>query len=353
MTMDILKTAGPKAKNGVSRRSILRTAGAVGVAAAGFGIVGPKAIHYAIAGNAPKVRLAWTEVAACHSPVAFGVAKGIYAKQVDVELFYQGASGQTLIQSLATRKADAGAGLLYDWLKPIEQGFDVKLFVGSHGGCQRLLASKARASRRSTASRARRSAPTMSASPPKHSFSVALAKAGLDPERDVTWKGVPVRSRRRSASIAARRTRSPISIPGPIPTRSSSTSSRSPTPRPASSRAASAACSASTAPSSRPTRTPSDAWPTANLEIHEYTADHPDEVAKWYLREPQARLPARGPDEVAGLASTITTIWFGKDLDRRRCRLATEDLKLTSVIDADDRSGRDRQSRHDRHPRVT
>ena len=50
----------------------------------------------AIAGPAPKIRLAWTEVAACHSPLGFGVAKGIYAKlNIDVELFYQGASGQT------------------------------------------------------------------------------------------------------------------------------------------------------------------------------------------------------------------------------------------------------------------
>src|ERR1700757_2853591 len=80
----------------------------------------------------------------CHSPLGFGVAKGIYSKHnLDVELFFQGASGQTLIQALATGKADAGAGLIGDWLKPLEQGCDVKLFVGSHGGCQRLLASKA------------------------------------------------------------------------------------------------------------------------------------------------------------------------------------------------------------------
>ena len=38
--------------------------------------------------------------------LGFGVAKGIYAKHnLDIELFYQGASGQTLIQALATGKA--------------------------------------------------------------------------------------------------------------------------------------------------------------------------------------------------------------------------------------------------------
>src|ERR1700684_668903 len=125
-----------------SRRTLLKTVGAVGVAAAG-GVLSRQVFSPAIAAPAPKIRLAWTEVAACHSPLGFGVAKGIYAKHnLDVELFYQGSSGQTLIQALATGKADAGAGLIGDWLKPLEQGFDVKLFVGSHGGCGRLLVSE-------------------------------------------------------------------------------------------------------------------------------------------------------------------------------------------------------------------
>ena len=85
-----------------------KTVGAAGVAAAG-GVLSRQVFSPAIAAPAPKIRLAWTEVAACHSPLGFGVAKGIYAKHnLDVELFYQGASGQTLIQALATGKADAG-----------------------------------------------------------------------------------------------------------------------------------------------------------------------------------------------------------------------------------------------------
>src|ERR1700734_472723 len=85
-----------------SRRTILKTVGAVGLAASA-GALGRQVFSPAIAAPAPKVRLAWTEVAACHSPFGFGVAKGIYAKHnLDVELFYQGASGQTLIQALAT-----------------------------------------------------------------------------------------------------------------------------------------------------------------------------------------------------------------------------------------------------------
>ena len=126
MSTDITSTVQP------SRRTLLKTIGAVGVAGAG-GVLSRQVFSPAIAAPTPKIRLAWTEVAACHSPLGFGVAKGIYAKHnLDVELFYQGASGQTLIQALATGKADAGAGLIGDWLKPLEQGFDVKLFVLRH-----------------------------------------------------------------------------------------------------------------------------------------------------------------------------------------------------------------------------
>src|SRR5271154_5247133 len=137
MSKEITPTVQP------SRRTLLKTVGAVGVAAAG-GVLSRQVFSPAIAAPAPKIRLAWTEVAACHSPLGFGVAKGTSPRHNPVmELFCEGASGQPLIRALATSKADAGAGLIGDWLKPLEQGFDVKLFVGSHGGCQRLLPSKA------------------------------------------------------------------------------------------------------------------------------------------------------------------------------------------------------------------
>jgi NitT/TauT family transport system substrate-binding protein len=185
MSKNITTTVRP------SRRTLLKTVGAVGVAAAG-GVLSRQVFSPAIAAPAPKIRLAWTEVAACHSPLGFGVAKGIYAKHnLDVELFYQGASGQTLIQALATGKADAGAGLIGDWLKPLEQGFDVKLFVGSHGGCQRLLASQASGIKDLAGVKGKTIATYGIGAPPQVAFQVTLFKAGIDPETDVTWKAVP------------------------------------------------------------------------------------------------------------------------------------------------------------------
>ena len=116
-------------RQGDEARRVAGSRRVAGVGAAAVGLLS-RPTSYAIAGNPTKVRLSWTEFAACHSPIAFALSKGIYAKHdLDVELYYQGASGQTLIQSIATGKTDAGAGLLYDWVKPLEQGLDVKLFV--------------------------------------------------------------------------------------------------------------------------------------------------------------------------------------------------------------------------------
>ena len=103
----------------VSRRGALRTFGAVGAGIAATAAF-MKPASYAIAGNPTRLRLSWDEIAACNSPAAFAVQTGFYARHnLDIELFYQGASGQTLIQSIATDKTDAGIGLLFDWVKPL------------------------------------------------------------------------------------------------------------------------------------------------------------------------------------------------------------------------------------------
>ena len=50
-------------------------------------MIGARSTRYAIAGNLIPIKLEWTEVAACHSPVGFGLSKGIYAKHgLDVSI---------------------------------------------------------------------------------------------------------------------------------------------------------------------------------------------------------------------------------------------------------------------------
>src|SRR6201996_9378463 len=269
-------------KAALSRRNVLKAAGAAGLAVAAGGI-GGKVFSPAIAGPAPKIRLAWTEVAACHSPLGFGVAKGIYAKHnLDVDLFFQGASGQTLIQALATNKADAGAGLIGDWLKPLEQGFDVKLFVGSHGGCQRLLASKASGITDLQGVKGKTIATYGIGAPPQVAFQVTLAKAGIDPETDVSWKAVPFdlvgeTVNRGEADLAAHMDPWAYSIEkqfGFVKIADTQTGVYE-----------NHTCCVlgANGPFLQANKDALRRLAEANIEVHEYTANHPHEVAQWYF----------------------------------------------------------------------
>ncbi len=315
----------------LSRRTLLKTAGAVGATASLAAAAGPKIFSPAIAGPAPKVRLAWTEVAACHSPLAFGVAKGFYARQnVDVELFYQGASGQTLIQSLATNKADVGAGLVLDWLKPLEQGFDVKLFVGSHGGCQRLMASKASGITSLSQIKGKRIVTWEPGAPPKIAFSVTLAKAGLDPEQDVEWVYVPFplvgeALKRGDADLAAHMDpwgyalQKNDGLTTIADTQSGVYEGR--------------VCCVlgANGPFLEANKDAVRRIAVANLEIHDYTAAHPDEVAQWYFDNLKPGMPVEDlRDDLASMVFHNHPV--GKALTDQ-IQVSIEDLKLTKVID--------------------
>jgi NitT/TauT family transport system substrate-binding protein len=315
----------------VTRRKVLKGAGALGIAASGA-VLGNRIFSPAVAGPAPKVRIAWTEVAACHSPLGFGVAKGFYAKQnVDVELFYQGASGQTLIQALATNKADVGAGLVLDWLKPLEQGFDVKLFVGSHGGCQRLLVSQASGIKDLAGVKGKRIVSYGPGSPPKIAFAVTLAKAGIDPEQDVEWVNAPFELvgetvERGDADAAvhldpwAWQIEKKFNLTKIADTQTGTYEGH--------------VCCVlgANGPFLEANKDAIRRIATANLEIHEYTANHPEEVAQWYA---EALKPAGLT--AADLTEVLRPLVFhnhpiGKPLVEQ---IATSiaDLKLVKVID--------------------
>ena len=326
------KSTTTSASTGIGRRSLLKSAGAIGLGAAGAGLVG-STFNFAVAGPAPKVRLAWTEVAACHSPLGFGVAKGFYTEHnLDVELFYQGASGQTLIQALATNKADAGAGLIGDWLKPLEQGFDVKLFVGSHGGCQRLLASKASGVTDLASVKGKTIATYGIGAPPQVAFQVTLAKAGIDPENDVTWKAVPFdlvgeTVARGDADLAAHLDPWAYSIEKKFGfTKIADTQTGVYEGHTCCVLGANGQFLSANKDALR-------RLAVANVEIHEYVAAHPDEVAAWYL---EALKPAGLTlDDLTGVLAGLVTHNhpIGQPLIDQIQRSA-EDLKLVKVLEA-------------------
>ncbi len=226
----------PEAKRrGFSRRSVLSFAGALGAASAPFGmfgaaralttppyIPGDSLICRAAAngeelqGPPRQLKLAWNANGACTVAAAVAKERGIFAKHnLDVDFVNFGGSTDQLLEAIATGKADAGLGLALRWLKPLEQGFDVRITTGVHGGCIRLLGSKAANIDSLESLRGKAIGISDQASPAKNFFSIFFAKNGIDPTQEVECASTrPICSRLPSTKAKCRR--SPRSIRCPI-----------------------------------------------------------------------------------------------------------------------------------------
>jgi NitT/TauT family transport system substrate-binding protein len=119
--------------------------------------------------------------------------QGIFARHnLDVDFVNFGGSTEQLLEAIATGKADAGIGMALRWLKPLEQGFDVRITAGVHGGCMRLLGAKAANVDGIESLRGKAIAISDQASPAKNFFSILLAKSGINPVKDVEWRQYPL-----------------------------------------------------------------------------------------------------------------------------------------------------------------
>lgn len=171
-----------------SRRTLIRGAVAAAALAPG-GIVGGRVLAQA---KPKKLKLSWNANAVCLAPVVVGVHEGIFQRHgIDVELINYSGSTDQLLEAIATGKADAGVGMALRWLKPLEQGFDVKLTAGTHGGCMRVLAPRGKGIARLEDLRGKTIAVSDMASPSKNFFSVVLKKRGIDPVTEVQWRQFP------------------------------------------------------------------------------------------------------------------------------------------------------------------
>lgn len=208
---------GPERDDGLSRRTALGALGAFGLAAP-FGVFGAAnaltgigtgsavpgaasefpicqvaATETPVSGPPRAIKLAWNASAICTSAAPVAKERGIFAKRnLDVEFVNFGGSTEQLLEAIATGKADAGIGMALRWLKPLEQGFDVKITAGVHGGCLRLLAGKSTGITKIEDLRGKSVAISDQASPSKNFFQIMLAKRGIDPVKDVEWKQYPL-----------------------------------------------------------------------------------------------------------------------------------------------------------------
>lgn len=173
---------------GISRRSLLRAATVAGLAAP-LGMLGSRVLA---ANGAPRTyKIAWSQTAVCQSPVSVALERGFFDKyNLKVERINFSGSTDQLLEAIATGHADGGIGMALRWLKPLEQGFDVKLAVGTHGGCMRLLTSADSPFKSVQDLKGRRVAVSDQASPVKNFFAIRVAQLGIDPE-SVDWRQYP------------------------------------------------------------------------------------------------------------------------------------------------------------------
>jgi hypothetical protein len=184
-------------------------------------------------GPVTKLKLAWNGTAICTSAAPVAKERGFFAAHgLDVDFIDFGGSTEQLLEAIATGKADAGIGMALRWLKPLEQGFDVKITAGVHGGCMRLIGSNAAGTGTLESLKGKTIAVSDLAAPEKNFFAIMLAQTGIDPTK--TSRGANILRRScRWPSPRARRRRSPTAIRAPTSGSRSRSSSRSRTTCPA------------------------------------------------------------------------------------------------------------------------
>jgi NitT/TauT family transport system substrate-binding protein len=123
--------------------------------------------------------------------VALAVKAGIFKKhKLDVTLVNFSAPDQ-LLQAMSTGKADAGIGMIMTWLKPMEQGFDVRLIMATHGGCSRMVGSKRAGVTEVKHLKGKTIGVSDVSGSARNTFTILLSEHGIDPAKDVEWKTFP------------------------------------------------------------------------------------------------------------------------------------------------------------------
>jgi sulfonate transport system substrate-binding protein len=150
------------------------------------------AIPVTVVGQKRALKLTWNATAVCTVGVPVAKAKGFFEKRnLDVELINFGGSTDQLLEAIATGKADAGVGMALRWLKPLEQGFDVRITAATHGGCMRLLSKPGGGVTTLADLKGKSVGVADLGAPDKNFFSIRLAKLGVDPLADVDWRVFP------------------------------------------------------------------------------------------------------------------------------------------------------------------
>jgi sulfonate transport system substrate-binding protein len=139
-----------------------------------------------------EIKMMWNTNAICTVGVPVAEQLGMFAKRnIKIEKVNVAAAADQILEALASGKADAGYGMAWVWLKPLEQGFDVKLTAGMHGGCIRLLTEPGSGITSIAGLKGKTVGTFNMGSPDKIFLSVVASKRGIDPVKDIEWRVYP------------------------------------------------------------------------------------------------------------------------------------------------------------------
>ncbi|MBE6477204.1 MAG: transporter substrate-binding domain-containing protein [Propionibacteriaceae bacterium] len=127
----------------------------------------------------------------CDAPAIVALEKGFFADHgLDVTL-RKTVGDEDIKAAVGSGTYDASSGIFYSWLKPVEQGQNVKFVAGLHSGCLRLLVRNDSDIKQVSDLRGRTiGVPSLSSSATMF-FSLDLVDAGINPAADageVQWK---------------------------------------------------------------------------------------------------------------------------------------------------------------------
>jgi len=145
-----------------------------------------------VPGPPRNLTIAWNEASICTAAVPVAKEKGFF-KKYNLNIDYVNFAGATdqLLEALSTGKADGAPGMALRWLKPLQQGFDVKLVAGLHAGCMYLMTSPSTGIKTLADLKGKTVGVTDIGGPDRNFFSIRLKEAGIDPETDVQWRQFP------------------------------------------------------------------------------------------------------------------------------------------------------------------
>lgn len=145
-----------------------------------------------IEGAPRKVTLAWSADSICTAAFPVAQQKGFFKKyNLDVNFIDFAGSVDQMLETMSTGKADGASGMALRWLKPLQQGFDVKLVAGLHSGCLHLLAPQNGPIKTLAELKGKTIGVGDIGGPAKNFFSMRFQEIGIDPEKDVSWRQFP------------------------------------------------------------------------------------------------------------------------------------------------------------------